>query len=186
MTGHWGAVWMYCPLWITDITAAHTSTTEICKAKTKGSSMQTFKHGWKKEMDTWAGLVQEQIREQLLQQMEMSSDYQQVGSSKPEAVAFSSVQRVSDMSRGHVLLIPIVLRRDAHTIFTEVEGKYRYLRVSDWCGVLIKHASTENTHTPWNYPWGFSWDSTYKNPMQNPCWIYHYNFFICVFCLKEQ
>lgn len=109
--------------------------------------MQTFKHGWKKEMDTWAGLVQEQIREQLLQQMEMSSDYQQVGSSKPEAVALSSVHCVSDRSRGHVLLIPIVLRRDAHTIFTQVEGKYRYLRVSDWCGVLIKHASTENTHT---------------------------------------
>lgn len=91
MTGHWGSVCLrYCHLWIADINATHTKiccTTKICKAKTKGNAMQPLKHGWEKEMDAWAGLVQEQLCEQQLQQMEMSSDFQEVGSSKPEAVA---------------------------------------------------------------------------------------------------
>lgn len=42
-------------------------TTKVHKTKTKSNSMQTFMHGWEKEMDTWAGLVQEQLCEQLLQ-----------------------------------------------------------------------------------------------------------------------
>lgn len=77
-------------------------------------------------MDAWAGLVQEQLCEQLLQQMEMSSDFQQVGRSKPEAVALSLLRCASDRSRGPILMIPIMLSRDAHTIFTEVEGQYRF------------------------------------------------------------
>lgn len=77
-------------------------------------------------MDTWAGMLQEQLWEQLLQWREMSSDFQQVGRSKQESTALRLLWCVSDRSRGHVLLIPIVLRRDAHTIFTEAEGKYRF------------------------------------------------------------
>lgn len=46
--------------------------------------MQTFKHSWEKEVDSWAGLVQEQLCEQFLQQREKSSDFQEVGRSKSQ------------------------------------------------------------------------------------------------------
>lgn len=87
----------------------------------------------------------------------MSRDFQQAGRSKQEAAALSLLQCVSDRSRGHILLFPMVLRRDTHSIFTEVEGKNRYLSASDWLE-FSQSTPAHRTHAPWNHPWGFSWD----------------------------
>lgn len=54
--------------------------------------------------------------------------------------------------RGHILLVNILLSRDAHTAFIIIN---RFFKGNDWHAVLINHTKAQRTHTSWNHPWMF-------------------------------
>lgn len=119
----------------------------------------------------------------------MSRDSQQVGSDKPEAGALGLVYKTV-WSRGHILPLHTVLRRDAHTGFTKVSRSNIQIFEGQWltCSPhkARQHTSTENTHIL--KPHTNAILILYlQKAMQNPCWIFHYRFLMCVLaCLKDR
>lgn len=128
------------------------------------NSMENFKHDLRKKWTCGQGWIKEWLHDA------WSDAYsKQAGTSQRPYPWLSSVYTTTVRSRGHVLLLHIMLRRDAQTDFIKVEVMYMYLTAADWYAVLINHASTQaqKKYTYWKHLRIFYQNFTCKKTKQN-------------------